>query len=61
MIWTLILGVGILIVLGYGLALLYHWIRFGFLYPLVFVALPVWGIGTFILFSLTLAAFAAIV
>ncbi len=44
----------------YAFALLYHWLRYGFLYPMVFVAIPVWGIGTFLLLSLTIAALIAI-
>ncbi len=60
MIFTIILGFAALVTAYYVFALLYHWIRYGFLYPMVFLALPVWGIGTALLFLLTLAAYSAI-
>lgn len=60
MIWTLILLFIALIVGYYAFALLYHWIRYGFLYPMVFIALPVWAIGSGFLIMLTLAAYAAL-
>ncbi len=60
MIWTVIL-VGALLVVGYyAFALLYHWIRYGVLYPMVILALPVWAIGTVLLLFLTLAAYSAL-
>lgn len=60
MIWTLVLLFVALVVAYYAFALLYHWIRFGFLYPMVFVALPIWAIGSGVLLMLTLAAYAAL-
>jgi hypothetical protein len=60
MIWTLVLLCVALIFAYYTFALLYHWIRFGFLYPMAFLALPIWAIGSGILLMLTLAAYAAL-
>ena len=43
---------------AYAIGLLYHWIRFGWLYPWVWVALPLYGTGVFVLFSVMLGALA---
>ncbi len=40
---------GFVITAYFVFALLYHWLRFGHMYPLVWVALPVYLIGVFIL------------
>ncbi len=60
MIWTVILVCALVVVGYYAFALLYHWLRYGALYPMVFLALPVWTIGTVLLLFLTLAAYSAL-
>lgn len=42
-------------VVGYGFALLFHWFRFGVMYPLVWIALPLYLVGTFIFIGAMLA------
>ena len=45
------------LVTGYFIfALLYHWLRYGAMYPLVWVALPVYAVGTAVLFLAALGA-----
>lgn len=51
---------GIVAVFFYGFALLYHWIRFGYMYPLVWVALPVYAIGTLVFMGGMLAGLGAV-
>lgn len=51
---------GMAAVLFYGFSLLYHWIRFGSMYPLVWVALPVYAVGTVIFIGAMIAGIAAV-
>lgn len=51
---------GVVVTLAYGFSLLYHWIRFGNMYPLVWIALPIYLTGTLILIGATLAAMSAV-
>jgi len=44
----------------YGFSLVYHWVRFGTMYPLVWIALPVYVIGTVILIGAMLTGIAAV-
>ena len=44
----------------YGFSLLYHWIRFGAIYPLVWIALPIYVVGTIILIGAMLAGIASV-
>lgn len=60
MIWTAILILALLVVGYYAFALLYHWLRYGFIYPMVFLALPVWGIGTVLILLISLVAYSAL-
>ncbi|PIR85437.1 hypothetical protein COU15_00680 [Candidatus Kaiserbacteria bacterium CG10_big_fil_rev_8_21_14_0_10_45_20] len=39
---------GLVITAGYAFALVYHWLRYGHMYPAVWVALPVYAIGVFL-------------
>lgn len=39
---------GVAIVFVYGLSLLYHWIRYAYMYPLVWIVLPVYVVGTLV-------------
>ncbi len=51
---TIFLLVALVVTALYAFGLLYHWIRFGWLYPWVWVAMPVYlvGCGFFILLML---------
>ena len=42
--------------LWYVFAELYHWIRYGWIYPLVWVALPLYLVGVLVLIGAMLAA-----
>ncbi len=48
-------GIAMLVTLYFVFAELYHWLRFGFMYPLVWIALPVYLIGVVILMGGMLA------
>ena len=52
--------IGALITAYFVFALLYHWLRFGHMYPWVWVALPVYAIGTAVLFLAMLGALVSI-
>ena len=41
-------AIAFLVTAGYVFAQLYHWIRFGFMYPLVWLAMPVYLVGILI-------------
>lgn len=43
----------------YGFALLYHWIRFGHMYPLVWVMLPIYLVGAVVFIGAMLAGISA--
>lgn len=51
---------GLIMVVFYGFSLLYHWIRYGGMYPLVWLALPVYVVGTIIFIGAMLAGLAAV-
>lgn len=34
---------------GFAISLYYHWLRFGYMYPLSFIAMPVYGVGVLVL------------
>lgn len=34
---------------GFAFALLYHWLRYGYMYPLAIIAAPVYSIGVLVL------------
>ncbi|MFQ5540998.1 MAG: hypothetical protein ACE5F4_02025 [Candidatus Paceibacteria bacterium] len=44
----------------YGFSLLYHWLRFGAMYPLVWIALPLYVVGTVILIGAMLTGIMAV-
>ena len=52
------LAFALLFTAAYAIGLLYHWIRFGWLYPWVWVAIPIYGGGVFVLFSVMFGALA---
>lgn len=33
---------------GFAFSLYYHWLRFGYMYPLSFIAMPVYGVGVLV-------------
>lgn len=45
----------ILVTAYYAFAELYHWLRWGYMYPLVWIALPVYFIGVLVLLGAMLA------
>lgn len=51
---------GIVAVFFYGFSLLYHWIRYGSMYPLVWIAIPIYAVGTIILIGAMLAGIASV-
>jgi hypothetical protein len=61
MIWTLILGVVILITAYYVFALLFHWVKYGATLPLVWLAMPIYLVGVGFLLLIALAAYSSLV
>jgi hypothetical protein len=56
----LFLAASLIITALYAGGLLYHWLRFGYMYPWVYVAMPVYLGGTGFFILLMLGALAAI-
>ena len=50
----------LLVTVYYVFAELYHWLRFGYMYPLVWMALPVYIVGTVVLIGAMLAGIALV-
>lgn len=40
---------GFVITLGFAFGLLYHWVRYGFMYPLAWIAIPIYSVGVLVL------------
>lgn len=59
-VFWLFFGVALLVTLYYSLAQLYHWLRYGFMYPVVWVAMPVYFIGVVVLIGGMLAGIATL-
>ncbi len=53
-------GLILLMTAYYVFAELYHWLRWGYMYPLVWIALPVYLVGVLVLMGAMLAGIAAI-
>lgn len=55
MIWLIMWGVVMFGTLYYVLALLFHWVKYGSTFPLVWLAIPIYlgGVGFLTLVSLT--------
>lgn len=53
--WLIIFGIALLVTAYYVLALLFHWIKYGATFPLVWLAMPIYlgGVGFLLLISLT--------
>ena len=49
----------LLITAYYVFAELYHWIRYSYMYPLVWLALPIYAVGVVVLIGAMLAGIAA--
>jgi len=50
----------IAVTVAYAFALLYHWIRYAHMYPLVWVMLPIYLIGVVILIGAMVSSIAAV-
>ena len=50
----------IAVTVAYAFALLYHWIRYGYMYPLVWVMLPIYLIGVVVLIGAMVSSIAAV-
>ena len=55
----LFFGLVLLMTAYYVFAELYHWLRYGYMYPMVWVALPVYLIGIAVLLGAMLTGIAA--
>ena len=51
---------GIVAAFVYGFTLLYHWIRYAHMYPVVWIVLPIYVVGTIILIGALIASMASI-
>lgn len=49
----------LILTLWYVFAELYHWFRFGWMYPLVWIAMPIYLVGVFVLIGAMLAGISA--
>lgn len=59
LLWVFFWAVMILtILLGFGL--LYHWFRYGHMYPLVWVMMPIYAVGVLVFIGAMLAGIAVI-
>lgn len=47
-----------IVTVGFAFGLLYHWIRYGFMYPLSFIAIPVYSIGVLVFIGAMLTGIA---
>lgn len=50
----------IIVTAGYMVALLYHWIRYGHMYPLVWIMMPIYLVGVVVLIGAMLSGIAAV-
>lgn len=41
--------ISLIVTAGFVFSQLYHWLRFGFMYPLVFIFMPIYLIGVVVL------------
>ncbi len=55
----LFFGLVLLMTAYYVFAELYHWLRYGYMYPMVWVALPIYLIGILVLVGAMLSGIAA--
>jgi hypothetical protein len=59
-VFWLFFGIALLVTLYYTFAQLYHWLRYGFMYPVVWVVMPVYFIGVVVLIGGMLAGIATL-
>lgn len=59
-IFDLVFVLVFLVVAYFAFALIYHWLRYGFMYPLVWIAMPIYAVGTVFLLLICLAALASL-
>ena len=52
--------IGIIFAAGFAFGLLYHWIRYGYMYPLVWIMMPVYIVGSIVLIGAMLAGIGAV-
>lgn len=52
--------IAIVVTAGYAFALLYHWIRWGYMYPLVWIMMPVYLVGVVVLIGAMLGGIATV-
>jgi hypothetical protein len=45
---------------GFAFSLFYHWLRFGYMYPLSFIAMPVYGVGVLLFIGAMLSGIATL-
>jgi len=50
----------LIVTAGYVFAELYHWLRFGWMYPMVWIALPLYLVGTVVLIGAMLTGMATV-
>jgi len=51
---------GLVVTFFYAFSLIYHWLRFGNMYPLVWIAMPIYAVGTVIFIGAMLAGITSI-
>jgi hypothetical protein len=51
---------GFLITAAFAFGLLYHWLRYGYMYPLAILAIPVYSIGVLVLLGAMLTGIGTI-
>ena len=53
-------GFGFIITAGFAFALIYHWVRYGYMYPLALIAIPVYSVGVLLFLGAMLAGIGSI-
>lgn len=51
---------GFIVTAGFAFGLIYHWLRYGFMYPLSLIALPVYAVGALVFVGGMLAGIGSI-
>jgi len=59
-VFWLFFALALVLTAGFAFGLIYHWLRFGFMYPLVWIAMPIYIIGAIILIGGMLTGIAAL-
>lgn len=53
-------AVALIVTAGFVFSLVYHWLRFGLMYPLVWIAMPIYLVGVVVLIGGMLAGIGAL-